>query len=537
MRTATRPMKRRSDKPQSLASGVSLLTLTGLICKVVGVLYRIPLLHSIGAMGVAVYQLVFPSYNLLLTISSAGIPVAISRMVAHHIARQDPRGAKKVFRVALFLLTVLGVISTLLMVLFSGQLAAATGTPESRLGFVMIAPSLFLVCVMSAFRGFMQGQRRMMPTAISQLIEQVGKVGIAIPLAIAGMRRGGYAMGAAGALLGTSLAEAAALIYMMIDGWRRRRHLELLHQGESLLPDPSKLAREMVFIAIPITIGASIVPLAGAADSFMLVNIMKRYMTEMDAKLAYGAYTGIVLTLINVPTALALAMASNLVPAISAGRAVDDWQSIARHSGTGLRLASLVGFPASLGMSLLAEPIVLLLFGKGPDGREALLQAAQLLMISSLTIVVFTQVQATSAILQGLHKQRIPMYTLALGMLLKVIINYTLVSQPGVGISGAPFASLTCYMVSLVPNLYYVEKYGKLKIRWGEILGRPAVATLAMSLLVLGIKAALGDRLNHSWLYLGLTIIAAAALYFVVAWQVKALKSDDLPGFIRRRLT
>ena len=529
-------MSRISDKPQSLAGGVSLLTLTGLICKVVGVLYRIPLLHGIGAMGVAVYQQVFPSYNLLLTISSAGIPVAISRMVAHHIARQDWGGAKKVFRVALWLLTALGALSTGLMLLFSGQLAAATGTPESRLGFLMIAPSLFLVCVMSAFRGFMQGQRRMMPTAVSQLIEQVGKVAVAIPLAVLGMRRGGYAAGAAGALLGTSLAEGAALAYMMTDAWLRRRRLESRPQAVGILPEPGKLAREMVFIAVPITIGASIVPLAGAVDSFMLVNIMKRYMALSDARLAYGVYTGIVLTLINVPTALALAMGSNLVPAISAGRAVDDWQGIARHSQTGLRLASLVGFPASLGMSLLAEPIILLLFGGGPDGLEALRQGARLLTVSSLTIVVFTQVQATSAILQGLHKQRIPMYTLALGMLLKVLINYSLVSRPGVGISGAPWASLTCYLVSLLPNLYYVEKYGRFRISWTEVLARPALATLVMALPVAAVRLLLGQRLHQSWLYLALTILAAVAVYFMAAWRLRALKREDLPGFLRRRL-
>jgi stage V sporulation protein B len=531
-------MSSQSDKQRSLAGGVSILGIAGLICKVVGVLYRIPLVNSIGALGVAVYQQVFPTYNLLLVISSAGIPVAISRMVAHHMAKQDPDSARQVFTVALRILILLGIVTTALMLVFSGALSHAAGTAESRLGFQMIAPSLFLVCVMSAFRGYMQGRRRMVPTAISQLIEQVGKVGIAIPLAMMGMRRGGYAMGAAGALLGTSIAEAAALIYMMVDYYFVHPRLPALtpEARNRMLPE-GRVARELVFIAIPITIGACIVPLAGAIDSFMLVNIMRGYMTEVGAKITFGVYAGMVLTLINVPTALAMAMATNLVPAISSARALDDSERIRSESATGLRLASVVGFPAAIGMSMLAEPILLLLFGGGKDSVSSLLTGAQLLRVSSLTILLFTQVQATSAILQGLHKQRIPMYTLAAGMALKVALNYALVRLPDVNIQGAPYASLLCYAVSLVPNLYYTARYGRMKLNFNDIFTRPGLATLIMALPVAGLMALFGARLNHSWLRMGATLAVAALVYLVAAYKLRAIKPDDLPSFIRRRLT
>ena len=163
-----------ASKQASLVGGISILGIAGLICKVVGVLYLIPLANLIGPEGMGVYNQVFPSYNLMLTISSVGIPVAISRMVAARTAQQERRNPTRVFRAALVILSILGFISTLLMMLFSDSFAKATGTPESVKGFLAIAPSLFLVCVMSAFRGFMQGRRRMWPTAISQLIEQVG---------------------------------------------------------------------------------------------------------------------------------------------------------------------------------------------------------------------------------------------------------------------------------------------------------------------------------------------------------------------------
>lgn len=167
---------------------MTILSVVGLICKIVGALYRIPLAWLIGDEGMGTYQLVFPTYNMLLTISSAGLPVAISRMVSFTLARDDPRNARRIFRVALCLLSTLGLIATLLMLVRSPTLALRSGDPSTQPGFVAIAPALLLVCAMSALRGFMQGQQNMVPTAISQLIEQVGKVFVALPLAYFGMR-------------------------------------------------------------------------------------------------------------------------------------------------------------------------------------------------------------------------------------------------------------------------------------------------------------------------------------------------------------
>lgn len=195
-----------SNTQKSIVSGMTVLSIVGLICKIVGALYRIPLAWLIGDEGMGTYQLVFPTYNMLLTISSAGLPVAISRMVSFTLAKDDPRNAKRIFRIALCMLTALGFLSMILMIVMSPALAVRSGDPATQPGFVAIAPALLLVCMMSAMRGFMQGQQNMVPTAISQLIEQVGKVFVALPLAWWGMRVS-VAYAAAGVLLGTSIAE------------------------------------------------------------------------------------------------------------------------------------------------------------------------------------------------------------------------------------------------------------------------------------------------------------------------------------------
>lgn len=524
-----------TQKQRSLVGGISILGMAGLICKVVGVLYKIPLANLIGAEGIGVYQQVFPTYNLMLTVSSAGIPVAISRMVAFHLARGRAKNTLAILRVSLAVLAALGAVSMLLMLALSGQLARATSTPESRLGFVFIAPSLLLVCVLSAYRGYMQGHRMMWPTAISQLIEQVGKVGLALPLAYSFMQRGGFALGAAGALLGTSLAEAAALLYMIINAQFVKPGMINAAALDQTPPDSFlRIARELVFSAVPITIGASIMPLAGAVDSFMLVRLMKAYLPEMQALSRYGIYSGLVIALINVPTALAMALSSNLVPSISSKRASGDREGIRRDSAAGLKLAVVIGLPCSVGMSLLAEPIMFLLFSGGQYTLQELRMGAQLLSISALTIVVFTLVQASSGILQGLYKQRIPMYTLMLGVSLNIVIEYIMVSRPNINIFGAPVSSLTCYLLSAGLNIAYVRKYAGMALDVRELLLRPAAATLIMALPVWALARILDSRLQSSWILSGFVIVLAVLIFIAAAFATGALSPFDLPGKHRK---
>jgi len=530
-----------SQKTKSLIGGISILGLAGLICKVVGVLYRIPLAAYIGGEGLGIYQKVFPAYNLLLTISSAGIPVAISRMVSHYVTCSDPRSAKRIFRVATWALTALGAVATVLLLAASGYLAEKTGTTDAKTGYIAIAPSLFFVCVMSAFRGYMQGHRHMMPTAVSQLIEQVGKVAVALPLAVIGMKQGGPGYGAAGALLGTSIAEGAALVYMMVVHHRRKKEFSTLTQDASaaLLSDKT-IGKRLFAISVPITLGACIVPLAGLIDSFMLTDLMEKGgMAAKEALVRYGLYSGLVITLINVPTALAMAMSTNLVPTISAALAKKDMESAARESATGLRVAVVVGFPCSVGMSLMAKPLLHLFYASSYTAQQLNI-ASELLNVSAMTIVLFTVVQATSGILQGCGKQRIPMYTLMAGVVCKIILNYVLVGIPGFDIHGAPVASLVCYTVSMVPNLYYVVKYTGCRFSAGDLILRPGAATLMMGAVVYGLwnfvfteKMLSAGRLPLL-LAVCVCVGAGVAVYGVSAVALKAVKKEDMPARVRR---
>ena len=490
-----------SNKSKSIIGGMTVLGLAGVICKLVGVLYSIPLTWMIGTNGLGVYQAVFPAYNLLLTISSAGLPVAVSRLVARSLAKDDPRSAKHVFKTALLLLLTLGTIATIIMLAGSGALAAASDQPSSRIGFQVIAPCVAIVCVLSAFRGFMQGQQNMVPTAISQLIEQVGKVFL-------------------------------ALLYMMLLYLRHRSSFSRIPQLSNEAPESSSsIAKQLMSISIPITIGACIVPFSQYIDSIMTVGrlIIAGVPTE-SAGSVYGLFSGTVIRIINIPTALALAVSMSLVPAISAAKAVNDDATVVRQTDLGMRFAFLIGLPCSIGMSVLAEPMMRF-FYQGSIVEEQLILGGELLAMSSLTIVLFTVVQATTSVLQGLGKQRIPMYTLLAGVICKIILNYVLIAIPSINIHGAPIASLVCYTVSMVPNLYYMLKYTRSRMNWMGWVVRPGLATAAMGIVVWALR----ELLPMNRLTVIVEVAAGVIVFAIAALALKAITKDDLRAFRRRK--
>lgn len=520
-----------SNKSKSIIGGMTVLGLAGVICKLVGVLYSIPLTWMIGTRGLGVYNAVFPAYNLLLTISSAGLPVAVSRLVARSLAKDDPSSARNVFKTALILLTAVGSVATIIMLAGSNLLAVASDQPTSRIGFQVIAPCVLLVCMLSAFRGFMQGQQNMTPTAISQLIEQVGKVFLALPMAYFGSKIG-IEYGAAGALLGTTIVEGIALLYMIILYFRRKAAFASLPQLTNELPESrSSIAKQLMGISLPITIGACIVPLSQYIDSTMLVGrLMSTGMEADKAASVYGLFSGTVIRIINIPTALALAVSMSLVPAISSAKAIEDHRQIVRQTDLGMRFAFLIGLPCSIGMSVLAEPLMRF-FYEGSIVEEELILGGELLTMSGLTIILFTVVQATTSVLQGLGKQRIPMYTLVAGVVCKIVLNYVLIAIPEINIHGAPIASLVCYTVSMLPNLYYMLKYTKSKMNWMGWIVRPGIATAAMGVVVFAMR----ELLPVNRLTMLLEVAVGVMIYAAAALAVKAITKDDLRAFRRRK--
>lgn len=522
---------------KSVAKGISILGIAGIICKVIGLLFSVPL-NMISEEGVAesgkvanLFYLVYPTYTLLLTISSAGLPVAVSRMVADFLARDDIHNAKNTFKIALKMLFAIGGCFSVLMIVLNRVLVNMVGVQTTSMGFYAIAPCVMIVCILSAFRGFFQGQQNMFPTAVSQLIEQIGKVILSLPMAYIGIHvYRSLEMAAAGALFGITLAEIIAMLYMMIRYKIKKCEFDSLAQAPSAEPlTGKKLLRRLIIISIPITISACIIPLSQFIDSAMMIKRMiSAGLTQSAAEDAYGAFTSAVIRLINIPTALALAISISLVPGVSSRYAVNDMEGARNEINTGMRYAFIIGFPCSIGMSILARRIVSFFFFSWSVKRITL--ASELLTFSALTVVLFTAVQATSSILQGLRKQKIPMYTMIAGVSIKIILNYILIGTPGIDIHGGPIASIACYFTVMILNTIYVCKYANIRFRWMTWVIRPAMSAVAMGVVVYFMNLVLpAGRITTI-----LCIVAGILVFLASAFMLKAIRKEDLKALIRR---
>ena len=509
-----------------------MLGIAGILCKLIGVLFSIPL-NMISSKVATDFYIVYPTYTLLLTISSAGLPVAVSRLVAGFLAKKDPRNAWNTFRFALYTLLSIGFFFSLIMIILNPVLVNMVGVEETSGGYYAIAPCVMIVCILSAFRGLFQGQQNMVPTAVSQLIEQIGKVALSLPLAALGLQRS-VAAGAAGALLGITLSETLALGYMITRYYLKRKDFVNLPQDPERTEEPSrKLLTRLLFISVPITISACIIPFSQFIDSAMMIKRMISAGLDPEvAHASYGLFTSVVIRLINIPTALALAVSMSLVPAISACKATEDAAALRRETDTGMRYAFLIGFPCSVGMSVLSKQIVYFFYGSVSDFTPAKLTlASELLTFSAMTVVLFTVVQATSSILQGLRKQRIPMYTMIIGVAVKILLNYILIGTRGIDIHGGPYASIACYAIVMVLNTIYVCRHAQIGFRFVEWLVRPGLSAAAMGVTVYVLSVLLPvNRFITIF-----EVIIGILVYILAAFVFKALSRDDLRALLSRK--
>ena len=482
-----------SEKTRSVAKSVSVLSIAGILCKLIGVLFSIPL-NMISTKVATNFYIVYPTYTLLLTISSAGLPVAVSRLVAGFLARNDRRNAWNTFKSALMMLFIIGLFFSVLMILCNRVLVNMVGVEETSAGYYAIAPCVLIVCVLSA----------------------------------------SVTAGTAGALLGITLSETIALIYMVVRFYVKKAEFNNYPQDPDL-PETGKkkLLSRLVIISIPITISACIIPFSQFIDSAMMIKrMLVSGLSQTNAEAYYGLFSSVVIRLINIPTALALAISMSLVPAVSACKARNDDAGVRKETDTGMRYAFIIGFPCSVGMSVLSRQIVSFFYGNVREFTPEKIQlASELLTFSAMTVVLFTVVQATSSILQGLRKQKIPMYTMIAGVGVKILLNYILIGTPGIHIHGGPYASIACYSIVMIINTIYVCKYTKMRFNVMEWVIRPGAAAAAMGVVVWLLQHIL--PLNR---FLTIMEVAVGVLvYFGAAIALKVLSVSDIKNLLRRR--
>lgn len=515
--------------------GAVILSVAGIIVKILGACFRIPLGNLIGADGMGYYQTVYPVYNLLLTVATAGIPVAISRMVSERISEGNYWGANRVFKVTLYLMIILGaILFAISYVLADSIIGLVAGMDDAVYALRAIAPALLFVPIMASFRGYFQGMQNMRPTAISQIFEQFFRVLVGLALAFYLVKKG-EAIAAAGATFGATAGSFIGLviiflIYLLLKSTSSHKkkmhdtHEEFASQKESV----SRIVKQIFIIAIPITLGAAIMPIMSYIDSVLVINRLVGSGWGVDESRAmYGQLTGFANSLVSMPNVITQAIAISIVPTIATAFTLKDNDFVHRNVKLGVRTAIIMGLPCTVGMLVLAEPIMLLLY---PTQKADAVMASQALIVLSFTVVFLAMDQTLTSILQGVGKQNIPVYTLLIGAFAKFLCTYYLTAIPAFNVKGAAFGTVAAYLIAAILNLVAVKKYTHTKFDIGVTYIRPLISVIIMGGIAYAVHFLLEIVLGNSIATL-LAIMVAAISYVVLLFATGSIKESELSEF------
>ena len=432
---------KKSSKGESFLKGTFILTIAGFVVKVIGSLNWIFVSRILGGEGIGLYQMAFPIYFFAMTVSQAGVPVAISIITAERVALKDIYGAKRVFRISMGLMLVTGLLFSVLTYFAADWLIEWHFIRDARayLSMVVLAPTVFFVTLLAASRGYLQGWQRMTPTAVSQIVEQIFRVITMILLAQLFLPWG-LEYASAGASLGAFAGAVTGLIVLVYYHWKLDRDIERDY-GHDIKPLPGtehepvlKIMRRIFMLSLPVSAASIMLPVVSNLDLMIVPQRLEvAGYSVNEATELFGYLTGMAVPLVNLSCIITASMAMSIVPAISEARALRDMKRVYNQTAASVRISNFVCFPAFVIVFVLATPISSLIYnapGAGPA-----------VMISAFSIVLLGLHQVSTGILQGLGHPTIPMVNMILAAAAKVILNWELTALPWLGIMGAAWAT------------------------------------------------------------------------------------------------
>ena len=511
--------------------GTMILTISSIIVKVIGSLNWIILSRVLGGEGIGLYQMGFPIYLMAITVSSAGVPVAISIITSEKLANKDYRGAKRVFNVSLRLLLISGLIFSSALFFGADFLINQHIIRDSRAYYsiIALAPAVFFVTFLASFRGYLQGWQIMTPTATSEVVEQLVRVITMLVFADLFMPYG-LAYAAGGASMGAGAGAFCALLVLM---WfyrrlKRRLHAEIEAQDDSIPTESAgHIIKRLLKLALPVSLTSLMLPIGANLDLLIVPQRLEaagfdvRHATEL-----FGYLTGMAVPLVNLATIFTAAMTISLVTSISESRALERFDAIRDKIRLAFRVAMIITFPCFMGLFFLAEKVAALIYN-APG-------AAGAIQTMSVGILFLGMHQISTGILQGLGKTAIPVINMILACIVKVVMSWWLTAIPFLGIKGASMATVADFAVAAIINMGFIYKYTGFTFSLGSLL-KPLLASGVMGAviyLVLSITEQLG-----MWCVL-FAMVAAVPAYALALIAFGGLNKEDLDNvpFIGRRI-
>ena len=528
-----------TSKKQNFLHGAALLAIATAVVKLIGALYKLPLNAVIGAEGYAYFTTAYDIYAVLLMISTAGLPVAMSRMISQASALGHNNQVRRIYTTARAIFLGLGVVSTLLMLFGCRWLANTLNQPDAWAAIASLAPCALLMGLISAYRGFFQGQGNMRPTSNSQMMEAVFKLLVGLSAAVAIMHfTESVALAAGGAILGVTVSCIFSALYL-----RRKftpAYKELPNTQEEVRSFGST-AKGLLAIAVPITIGSAGLQLLTVVESGLYMDRLvyligsNQYMGEMvtsqvDAQKAATILKGIynmAQTIFNMPCAFIIPITVSVIPAITANLTLMKDQAVRQTEESAARITGLLSLPCTVGLFVLGEPVMALLGGY--TGTQLVL-GGQLLALLGISIFLYAIIQYTNALLQSHGYAHIPVINLLLCGLIKLAVVYILVGNPAIGILGAPIGAILGYGGIAALNLLSIRKLVPQKPALLKNLLRPVLPAALMGVAVYASSALLQQLLGEdasSLILCGGPIAVGVVVYFVGVVLLKSIKKED----------
>jgi len=525
----------------SFAKQAAILAAASILVRIIGFTYRMPLIALVGDVGNAFYATAYAVYAFAITLSSGAMPAAISKLVSERIAVGRYHDAHELFKNALVAVAILGAAVGLAMALGANWLTSLRffNYPGAVYAIRALAPTLFVVALLTVFRGYFQGMNTMMPTAFSQVIEQIFNAVFSIWLAHIFFRSMNVEHAAAGAAAGTGIGAVVGLlvvfgIYMLVShdlraraaanarnmrkGTAEKREAQIKALGATALP---------IIISMGIYQVATLIDLGMASDRIMAAGI---FTTEQVEKMV-GQFTGKFLLLTVLPVSLSVALSQAVIPGISSSNATMDRAAVKHKINTALRISMALSIPAAVGLAVLADPILALLFPSHPDG-------GWLLRYGAVSVIFLALVQVSSGALQGMGKVRLPVIAAFFGVLVKIPLNWCLLAVPELNIMGAVISTIICYVVATSINMYFLHKYTGVLPDFDRGFFKPALAAAGMGMASFVtyhmVSLSAPDRVATV-----VALLAAIPVYMGLMWLIGGFLSQDieampLPGVVRR---
>lgn len=508
-------LKDKNTKKKSYIKGAGILAFFGIIAKLIGGLYRIPLTNILGAEGMGFYQLIFPVYALLLALTSTAIPNLLARQIS-----RDARGdyGYAVFYRAVKLLAVVGLAVTLLLVAISRPLSSLQGKSEMYIGYIVIAPSLFFVAIMSTFRGWFNARLEMLPTSMSIFTEQIIKFAAGLTLTIL-LTPYGILIMTVGALLGVTISELAGLIIIAVFYFAK---------GHKFKKPSLKIPAFALFSAsIPFTLGGMILPLTYFLDSILIVNLLILGGTVSAVAIGeYGIMSGTIGSLVNFPVVLTISLAVAVIPIISRKKQERDINGIKYNGSLTMKIALSVALPFAIGLMLLSNSIVRVLY-PNLTARELWI-AEQLLMVLAVGIPFLALMQIYNSLLQALDKSNLTARNIAISGAVKIIGNVILI--PFIGIMGGAISTVMCFITGFSLNIITYNRLTgynkKLLKKVAELTGAGVIMTLFVSIMSIIFK--------NNYIKILSAALIGSVVYGIMLWILKVFDKDELKLILGR---